>query len=115
KGVRSARQDNNGNASGARGAVPSERAEGTPPCSPLLSHTANAPVTGSTSTSRQNAIASAGAVANRTMGPAYVVASTATIRTRRGDIGAKPHPPSPAPQPVPLAPHRPQLARSMPL
>src|SRR3989442_1143181 len=98
KGIASSRPDNNVNGSRERGAVPSERAEGTAPRPPLPSHTANAPVTGSTSTSRQNATASAGAVANRTMGPAYMVASTATIRTRRGDIGAKPHPPSPPPQ-----------------
>ena len=44
-------------------------------------------VTGSTRTSRQNAIATAGAAANRTIGPAYVVARTATMRTSSGDIG----------------------------
>jgi len=40
---------------------------------------------GKTSTSLQNAIASAGATANRTMGPAYAVARTARMRTRRGE------------------------------
>ena len=58
------------------------------PGSLLPSNTASPPVTGRTSTSLQNAIASAGAAANRTMGPAYVVASTATMSTSRGDMGA---------------------------
>ena len=70
KWIASSRPDSNVSGSSERGAVPSERAEGTAPRSPLPSHTANAPVTGSTSASLQNAIASAGAVANRTMGPA---------------------------------------------
>src|SRR2546430_16268348 len=89
------------NGSGERGAVPPDAPDGTAPCSLLLSNTASPPVTGRTSVSLQNAIASAGAAANRTMGPAYVVASTATIRTKSGDMGAKPHPPPPAPQPLP--------------
>src|SRR5947207_9160903 len=113
KWIASSRPDNNVNGSRERGAVPVDAPKGTAPRSLLPSKTASPPVTGRTSANRQNAIASAGAVANRTMGPAYVVASTATIKTRRGDIGAKPHPPSPAPQPVALAPHRPQIARSM--
>ena len=58
------------------------------PGSLLPSNTASPPVTGRTSTSLQNAIASAGAAANRTMGPAYVVASTATMSTSKGDMGA---------------------------
>ena len=58
------------------------------PCSLLPSNIASPPVTGRTSISLQNAIASAGAAANRTMGPAYVVASTATMSTSRGDMGA---------------------------
>ena len=44
--------------------------DGTALCSVLHSHPANAPVTGSTSVNRQNAIATAGAVAKRTIGPA---------------------------------------------
>src|SRR5712692_9723055 len=83
------------------------------PCSGLSSNTASPPVTGRTSASLQNAIARAGAAANRTIGPAYVVASTATMSTRRGDMGAKPHPPLPAPQPVAVLGRRPQIARSM--
>src|SRR2546427_7043797 len=51
------------------------------------SRVASPNVTGSTSTSRQNAIATAGAAANRTIGPAYVVARTATMRTTSGDMG----------------------------
>ena len=56
--------------SGERGAVPSAAPEGPAPRSPLPCNTATALVTGSTSASLQNAIASAGAVANRTTGPA---------------------------------------------
>src|SRR5213079_218788 len=51
------------------------------------SRAASPNVTGRTRTSRQNAIATAGATANRTIGPAYVVARTATMRTSSGDIG----------------------------
>lgn len=55
--------------------------------SPLPRRAKN-PVTGRVRVRRQNAMASAGAVTNRTIGPAYVVASTAPMRTRRGDMGA---------------------------
>src|SRR5438034_1304157 len=65
------------------------------PGSPLPSRTASAPVTGRTSASLQNAIATAGAVANRTIGPAYVVASTATMSTSRGGMGGETSPPFP--------------------
>src|SRR5205807_4984111 len=78
------------------------RRRGAACCAPTLpaapSCAANTPVTGSTSASLQNAIANAGAAAKRTIGPAYVVARTATRSTRRGDMGAKPHPPTPSPQ-----------------
>src|SRR2546425_3119300 len=67
------------------------------PGSLLPSSTARLPVTGRTSASRQNAIATAGAVANRTIGPAYVVASTATMSTSRGGIGGGNPPPPPPP------------------
>src|SRR5439155_4860623 len=53
------------------------------PGSLLPSNSARAPVTGRTIASLQNAMASAGAAANRTMGPAYVAASTTTISTRQ--------------------------------
>src|SRR2546426_458744 len=59
------------------------------PGSLLPSSTARLPVTGRTSANLQNAIATAGAVANRTIGPAYVVASTATMSTSRGGIGGE--------------------------
>src|SRR5438874_9508109 len=72
--------------------VPRRRGAAVPSCA------ANTPVTGSTNASLQKAIANAGAVAKRTIGPAYVVARTATRSTRRGDMGAKPHPPTPSPQ-----------------
>src|SRR5256886_8285255 len=72
--------------------VPRRRGAAVPSCA------ANTPVTGSTNASLQNAIANAGAAAKRTIGPAYVVARTATRSTRRGDMGAKPHPPTPSPQ-----------------
>src|SRR4029077_1190901 len=75
------------NGSGERGAVLSTETEGTARCSRLPRRAKN-PVTGRVSVRRQNAIASAGATANRTMGPAYVVASTAMMSTRRGDMGA---------------------------
>src|SRR2546426_9957361 len=109
------RPDNVIKGSGERGAGSGTRRVTLRPAprSLLPSKTASPPVTGRTIASLQNAIASAGAVANRTRGPAYVVASTATISTRSGDMGAKPHPPSPAPQPVALTPRRPQIARSM--
>src|SRR5712691_3400769 len=60
------------NGSGEQGAVPADAPEGTAPCSllPAPSRHASAPVTGRTSASLQNAIARAGAAANRTMGPA---------------------------------------------
>src|SRR5256886_17465948 len=83
--------------------VPRRRGAAVPSCA------ANTPVTGSTNASLQNAIANAGAAAKRTIGPAYVVARTATMSTRRGDMGAKPHPPVSAPQcgcpPSPSAPN----------
>src|SRR2546427_4127882 len=59
------------------------------PGSLLPSSTASPPVTGRTRVSLQNAMATAGAVANRTIGPAYVVASTATMRTSRGGMGGR--------------------------
>src|SRR2546423_223140 len=69
-----------------------------PPLPAVPSCAATTPAAGSTGAGLQNAIATAGAAAKRTMGPAYVGARTATMSTRRGDMGAKPHPPSPAPQ-----------------
>src|SRR5438067_10820970 len=87
------------------------RRRGAACCAPALpalpSCAANTPVTGSTNASLQNAIANAGAVAKRTIGPAYVVARTATRSTRRGDMGAKPHPPTPSPQCGVLTPRPP--------
>ena len=65
------------------------------PGSLLPSSTASPPVTGRTRVSLQNAMATAGAVANRTIGPAYVVASTATMRTSRGGMGGETSPPFP--------------------
>src|SRR2546422_6430226 len=65
-----------------------------PPRSTLFPYTTlfRSPVTGRTRVSLQNAMATAGAVANRTIGPAYVVASTATMRTSRGGMGGETSP-----------------------